>query len=242
LNLNAAALLGIDNPQSAIGKEVVWGKKAGDVDRLMKIIGVVGNFHQESLKNPMEPMIFRPVYSTYAPASIKIRAGDPKEVIAQVETIFKKFFPGNAFEYFFMEDRYNNQYRDDNRFGVIISIFTVLAIIISCLGLIGLSSYTAIQRTKEIGIRKVLGASLISIVSLLSKDFIKLVLFAALLSLPVAYWVMQHWLEGYAYRAPIGWMLFLVPIVVIVAVASLTMSFQVMKTAMTNPSETLKYE
>ncbi|HMI65211.1 MAG TPA: FtsX-like permease family protein, partial [Cyclobacteriaceae bacterium] len=128
------------------------------------------------------------------------------------------------------------------RFGSIISIFTVLAIIISCLGLIGLSSYTAVQRTKEIGIRKVLGASLLSIVSLLSIDFIKLVFLATVLSLPIAYFAMRYWLEGYAYRTSIGWMLFLVPVVLILVIAALTMSFQVMKTAMTNPAETLKYE
>ena len=158
------------------------------------------------------------------------------------ENRLKQFFPGNGFEFFFLEDRYNNQYKDDNRFGNIISIFTVLAIIISCLGLIGLSSYTAVQRTKEIGIRKVLGASLMSIVSLLSVDFIRLVLIATVLSLPIAYFTMQNWLEGYAYRTTLGWMLFLVPVILILMIAALTMSFQVMKTAMTNPADTLKYE
>jgi len=242
LNLNAVHLLGLENAQGAIGKEIVWGKKAQNVDRMLTIVGVVGNYHQESLKNPMEPMIFRPTYSTYSRASIKIQQKDRQQSIAQVESAFKKFFPGNAFEYFFLEDRYNNQYNDDNRFGSIISIFTVLAIIISCLGLIGLSSYTAVQRTKEIGIRKVLGASLLSIVSLLSIDFIKLVFLATVLSLPIAYFAMRYWLEGYAYRTSMGWMLFLIPVVLILVIAALTMSFQVMKTAMTSPAETLKYE
>jgi putative ABC transport system permease protein len=241
LNLNAVQLLGIERGQDVVGKDIVLGRN-GPADRVMSVIGVVGNFHQESLKKAMEPMIFVPAYSTYAPASIKIKAGDPKETIAGAETAFKKFFPGNAFEYFFLEDRYNNQYKDDNRFGNIISIFTVLAIIISCLGLIGLSSYTAVQRTKEIGIRKVLGASLVSIVTLLSVDFIRLVLLATVLSLPIAYFVMQNWLEGYAYRTTIGWMLFIVPVILILIIAALTMSFQIMKTAMTNPADTLKYE
>ena len=156
--------------------------------------------------------------------------------------MFKKFFPDNAFQYAFLEDQFKNQYRDDNRFGQVVRIFAALAIIISCLGLIGLSSYTAIQRTKEIGIRKVLGASLWSIVSMLSTGFIRLILIASILALPVAYFAMQYWLEGYAYRIPLGWILFIAPIVLIVLIASITMSFQIIRTAMTNPADTLKYE
>ncbi|MBA4054518.1 MAG: ABC transporter permease, partial [Marivirga sp.] len=160
----------------------------------------------------------------------------------EIENVFNKFFPDNVFQYTFLEDQFKSQYRDDNRFGQVVSIFAVLAIIISCLGLIGLSSYTAVQRTKEIGIRKVLGASLVSIVSMLSADFIKLVLIASILSLPIAYFAMQNWLEAYAYRIPLGWISFVVPIIVILFIAAITMSFQIIKTAMTNPADTLKYE
>jgi len=241
LNLNAVKLLGIKSAQEAIGKEVVWGEIDGK-DRLWRVVGVVDNFHQEALRNPMEPMIFRPSYSTYSAASIKIREVDHRKLISQVEAAFKTAFPENAFEYFFLEDSYKRQYSDDNRFGSVISIFTVLAIIISCLGLIGLSSYTAVQRTKEIGIRKVLGASLFNIVSLLSADFIRLVLLATLLSLPVSYFAMMNWLESYAYKITLGWILFVAPLVLILVIAALTLSFQVMRTAMTNPAETLKYE
>jgi len=251
LNRNAVKLLGIDNAQNAVGREIVWGNKtivrSGQVEqlngpRMWTVVGVVDNFHQESLKKPMEPMIFRPAYSTYHPTSIKIRTEDSPRVIASVEKVFTALFPGNAFEYSFLEDKYNSQYNDDNRFGTIINIFTVLAIIISCLGLIGLSSYTAMQRTKEIGIRKVLGASLLSIVSLLSVDFIKLVLLATLVALPIAYIAMNNWLEGYAYKITLGWLAFLVPVILILVIAALTMSVQVVKTAMTNPTDTLKYE
>jgi putative ABC transport system permease protein len=118
----------------------------------------------------------------------------------------------------------------------------MLAIIISCLGLVGLSSYTAVQRTKEIGIRKVLGASLFNIVSLLSSDFIKLVTLATLLSLPISYFAMNNWLESYAYKITLGWMLFVVPLILILLIAAVTISFQVLRTAMTNPADTLKYE
>lgn len=190
----------------------------------------------------MEPMVFFPSYGTYYPTSIKIENSDAQQTIAKIETVFKKFFPDNAFQYSFLEDQFKNQYRDDNRFGQVVSIFTVLAIIISCLGLIGLSSYMAVQRTKEIGIRKVLGASLVSIVSMLSADFIKLILIASILSLPFAYFVMQNWLDAYAYRIPLGWILFVVPIILVLLIAAVTMSFQIIRTAMTNPADTLKYE
>jgi putative ABC transport system permease protein len=239
INLNTVNLLGIKSPEEAIGKEIAWGNNK---IKMWRIIGVIKNFHQESLKNPMEAMVFRPFYATYSPTSIRIGEGDRQAIIAQVETVYKKFFPDNAFEYSFLEDTYKRQYNDDNRFGTIVTIFTVLAIIISCLGLIGLSSYTAIQRTKEIGIRKVLGASMFSIVSLLSSDFIKLILFATLISLPMAYYATDNWLTGYAYRITLGWLMFLVPVILILLIAALTMSFQIIKTAMTNPAETLKYE
>ncbi|MEI9919872.1 MAG: ABC transporter permease [Bacteroidota bacterium] len=257
INESAVKLLGIPSNEEAIGRELVWGTTnrpanapkssgagvtIGPVDRKWAIIGVVNDFHQESLKKPKEAIVFRPVYSTYAPTSVKIEAGEDKQVIAKAEEIYKKFFPGNSFEYSFLEERYNNQYNDDNRFGKIISIFTVLGIVISCLGLIGLSSYTAIQRTKEIGIRKVLGATTVSIVTLLSGDFIKLVLFATALSLPIAWYFMNEWLAAYPYRITMGWMMFALPVVLIVVIAGITISAQVLRTAMADPARTLKYE
>ncbi|HEX8038507.1 MAG TPA: ABC transporter permease [Chryseosolibacter sp.] len=236
INRNAVKLLGIASPEDAIGKEVVSGR-----DR-WQVIGVVNDFHQESLKKPMEPIIFLPTYETYGPTSIKFRLADPAPLIQQVEKIYKKFFPGNAFSYVFLEDSYGAQYNDEKRFAKVIVIFTVLGMIISCLGLIGLSSYTAVQRTKEIGIRKALGASLASIISLLSSDFLKLVLAAIALAIPLAYVAMDNWLTNYPYRISLHWVLFLVPAVVIFVVAAFTVSFQVLKTARTNPADTLKYE
>jgi putative ABC transport system permease protein len=163
-------------------------------------------------------------------------------MISQVESVYKKFFPGNSFEYTFLQDRYNNQYSDENRFGKVVSIFTGLAIVVACLGLIGLSSYTAIMRTKEIGIRKVLGASVASIVSILSIDFVRLVAIASILSLPIAYYSMSKWLESYTYRISLGWMLFALPVIIVIVVAAVTIGFQVLQTALTKPVDTLKYE
>ena len=239
INKNAVQLLGIRSVEDAIGKEVVWGDNG---KRKWTIVGVVGDFHQEALQKPMEPMIFRPSYSTYSPTSIKIKTNDEQKTLAGIEAVYKKFFPGNSFQYSFLEDSYKRQYNDDTRFGKVVSIFTVLAIIVSCLGLIGLSSYTAMQRTKEIGIRKVLGASLVNIVSILSVDFVRLVCIAAILSLPIAYISMQNWLQSYAYRITPGWVQFILPLAIVIVIAGITISFQVVKAAMTNPSETLKYE
>jgi len=239
INKNAVQLLGIKSVEEAIGKEIVWGNNGA---RKWTIVGVVGDFHQEALQKPMEPMIFRPMYSTYSATSVKIKASDEKKTLADIEAVYKKFFPGNSFEYSFLEDSYKRQYNDDTRFGKVVSIFTVLAIIVSCLGLIGLSSYTAMQRTKEIGIRKVLGASMVNIVSILSVDFVRLVFIASILSLPVAYFSTQNWLQSYAYRISPGFVQFILPLMIVVVIAAITISFQIIKTAMTNPANTLKYE
>jgi putative ABC transport system permease protein len=190
----------------------------------------------------MEPIVFLPTYETYGPTSIRIRTANVATLVQQVEKVYKRFFPGNPFSYVFLEDTYNSQYNDDKRFAKVIIIFTILGIIISCLGLIGLSSYTAVQRTKEIGIRKALGASLANIVSLLSSGFIKLVLIAILLSFPLAYVLMERWLTNYPYRITLQWFLFIAPALLILFIAAATISFQILKTARTNPAETLKYE
>jgi putative ABC transport system permease protein len=239
LNVSATKLLGIETPEAAIGKEIVWGNNG---TRKWTIVGVVNDYHQESLRKPKEPMVFRPTYSTYHAFSVLTSRLDQQQLLAEAKSVYDKTFPDNAFQYRFLDEKFRRQYNDDNRFGKVISIFMVLGIVISCLGLIALSSYTAVQRTKEIGVRKVLGASLSNIVSLLSFDFIKLVLIATLISLPIAYFSMQGWLESYAYRITIDWLMFAVPLVTIVLIAAITISFQVLKTAMTNPAQTLKHE
>src|SRR6478736_6336976 len=149
INQNSVKLLGLKSAEEAIGKEIIWG---GD-GKKFTIVGVVNDFHQESLHKPMEPMIFRPAYSTYSTTSIKMRSVDREKTVQAIGEVYKKFFPGNLFEYFFLDQSYQRQYNDETRFQKVISIFTALAIVVSCLGLIGLSSYMAIQRTKEISVR-----------------------------------------------------------------------------------------
>jgi putative ABC transport system permease protein len=239
LNKSAINLLGIKNPEDAVGREIRWGNNG---TRLWTIVGVVNDFHQEGLQKPLEPIFFRPAYSNESPTSVRVNSTNLPATIASVEKTYKKFFPGNLFQYSILEDRYKQQYSDDIRFGKVISIFTVLAILVACLGLIGLSSYTAVQRTKEIGIRKVLGASLMNIVVILSSDFVKLVLIAAILALPIAYFSLQNWLQGYAYRITPHWTHFVIPVGIVLTIAAVTISFHILKTAMTNPAETIKYE
>lgn len=236
LNLNALRLFGITSPEDAIGREILSG------DNLRwRIIGVVNDFHQESLKKPKEPIVFLPTYNTSGPTSIRYRTQDTA-LVREIEAVYAKFFEDSAFSYDFLEDSYRSQYKDEKRFAKVILIFTVLGIIISCLGLIGLSSYTAVQRTKEIGIRKALGASLANIVSLLSAGFMKLVVVAIVVALPLAYVVLDKWLANYPYRISLEWFLFIIPALFILLIAGLTISFQVLKTARTNPANTLKYE
>ena len=151
-------------------------------------------------------------------------------------------FPGNPFIHFFLDDHYNQQYQADQQFGQVFGIFSTLAIFIACLGLFGLSSLTAIQRTKEIGVRKVLGASVSSILGLVSKDYIILMLFAIVLAVPVAWWIMAGWLEGFASRIPLAWWIFVIPALVVMAIAILTVSIHTLKAARTNPVKSLRYE
>lgn len=235
INRNAQVLLGKDM-EDIIGTELSIG------DKKWTIVGVVENFHQQSLHNPIEPILFTPDYGTFNPTSIRLSGSDYLGCIDQIKRAFEKSFPDNAFNYSFLEDSFNDQYNGDLRFGAILSIFTALAVVISCLGLIGLSAHSASQRTKEIGIRKVLGASVESIIALLSIDFMKLILFAAFLSIPVVYFPVKSWLMNYSHRISPGVFLFVLPVVALLLIAGLTITAQVLRAARTNPVDTLKSE
>ena len=151
-------------------------------------------------------------------------------------------FPGNPFEYFFLDDYFNKQYQSERKFGKLFSSFAILAVIIGCLGLFGLSAYTASQRVKEIGIRKVLGASVMNVTSMLSKDFLKLVIISIVIATPIAWFVMNNWLQDFAYRIEIGWWVFAVAGLSALLIALLTVSFQAIKAAMANPVKSLRSE
>ena len=187
-------------------------------------------------------MVFRYSRAPEGFYSIKFNTSSVKESMAKFESDWKELFPGNPFNYFFLDEVYDNQYRADQQFGEVFGVFSALAIFIACLGLFGLASLTAIQRTKEIGVRKVLGASVTSILTLVSKDYLLLMGGAIILAIPVAWWVMTSWLENFANRIPLSWIIFAIPSAMVVFIAILTVSLHTIRAATTNPVKSLRYE
>jgi putative ABC transport system permease protein len=174
--------------------------------------------------------------------SIKLAKERISPTLKEIEAQYKALFPGNPFDYFFIDDFFNEQYKSDQQFGAIFSIFAVLAVFVACLGLSGLASYTAMQRTKEIGVRKVLGASSKSIIFLLSRNFILMVLIASVLVTPVLVWGIGEWLDGYAYHIANSWELYFLPLMILMVITLLTVSLQTMKAAAANPAHSLRVE
>jgi putative ABC transport system permease protein len=228
--------LGLDKPEDAIGRRIdFWGRR-------YTIVGVAENFHQQSLREAFEPLLFRLIPGVRGFLSIKTPASNASGTIALVKRNWDKFFPGNTFDYFFLDDHFNQQYKTDQRFGQVFGLFTLLAILVACLGLFGLASFTIIQRTKEIGIRKVLGASVLKILKLLYQEFAILLLIAFVIAVPLAWLTIGNWLQGYAFRTRIHWSYFLIPFVSILIIALLTVSFQAIKAAVANPVKSLRTE
>jgi putative ABC transport system permease protein len=236
INEAAARQYGYTNPEDIIGKKFdQWGR-AGEV------IGVVKDFNYISLHAAIEPLTlpFEAYASRYV--SVKLTGADIPETLAGLEGVWTQLVPHRPFIYSFLDEDFNQQYQSDFRFRKIFTTFSILAILIACLGLLGLATYTAEQRTKEIGIRKVMGANVGNIVGLLSKDFVKLILIAILLATPLSWYGMNLWLEGFAYQATIQWWVFLIAGVTSISVALLTISFQSVKAALMNPVKSLKSE
>ena len=228
--------LGLSKPEDAIGKKIdFWGEQ-------YTIVGVSDNFHQQSLRESFEPLIFRLIPDVRGYLSVKTPASKASQTIAQVKATWNKFFPGNTFEYFFLDDHFDEQYKADRTFGQVFGLFTSLAILVACLGLFALASFTTIQRTKEIGIRKVLGASVTRILKLLYQEFAVLLVIAFIIAIPLAWLSIAKWLQGYAFRVGIRWSYFLVPFATILIIALLTVSFQSIKAAVANPVKSLRTE
>ena len=237
LNESAVKLLGYTSPGQAIGKRFIQGGQEG------KIIGVMKDFHFRSLQERIQPLSMRimPI-SNYNYLSIHVSADRLPATVMAIEKKYAELMPDRPFNYFFLDEFFDRQYRAETRFGRLFFYFAVLAILISCLGLFGLVSYSILQRTKEIGIRKVLGASVSGIVRLLASDFLKLVFISVLIASPLAWLVMNKWLQGFAYRIPMYWWFFAVAAALSSLIALLTISFQAIKAAIANPISNLKTE
>lgn len=238
LNETALKVFGFESPEAALNEEITNSSESFTG----RVVGVVKDYHQESLKFNFKPIIFYFSRTNWNYYSLKLNTDDLQGTIAKTEKEWKSRFPDVPFSYFFLDEFFNNQYQADLRFGYIFGFFTLLAIIVACLGLFGLSSFSVVRRTKEIGIRKVLGANIGQILQLLSKDYLIMVLVSSAIALPIAYYAMQKWLVNYAYSVDLGWWFFLVPLVLIVVITAITVSFQSIKVALANPVKALRYE
>jgi putative ABC transport system permease protein len=232
INQTMVKKLNLKNP---IGKVITHG---GDA---LPIIGVVKDFNFESLRQPIGALCLTKGISPSI-VSVKVGGGNMQSTLAQISSIWKNLSPSQPLRYTFLDERFANMYADVQRMGHIFTSFAILAIIIACLGLFALASFMAEQRSKEIGIRKVLGASVQSITKLLSLDFVKLVFIAIVIASPIAWWAMNKWLEDFTYRAPIGWWIFALAGIVAIVIALVTVSFQSIKAAIANPIKALKTE
>jgi putative ABC transport system permease protein len=239
VNESAARLLGFADP---INKPIYFltDFKTKAV-ATYHIIGIVKDFNYNSLRESVTPLTL--FYGTQtSKIALKINTANIKGLIAQIENKWKTMAPGQPFSYAFMDEQFNNQYKIEQRVSQISVTFSILAILIACLGLFGLVTYAAEQRIKEIGIRKVLGASVTNLVGMLSKDFLKLVAISAVVAFPVAWWAMHKWLQDFAYRVQIGWWVFAVAGIIALLIAVFTVSFQAIKAALTNPVKNLRTE
>jgi putative ABC transport system permease protein len=247
INEEALELLEFESAEEAIGKQLIEGRMFPE----LTIVGVVKNFHHQSLKSKIVPMAFvLSSWSNYYSLSLNVdqslpsdeRAARLKSDIEEINKVWAKFFPEYPFDYEFLDQQFDAQYQSDKEFSYIISLFALLSIIIASLGLLGLASYAVLQRTKEIGIRKVLGASVGRIFGLLSVEYLWLIIISSVIAIPMAYFGLDKWLSSYPYRIDITILMFAIPIVLILVVAFITIASQVINATMKNPVESLRHE
>jgi len=237
LNESGVQRLGFESAEAAIGQQLRWQNRRG------RVIGVLKDFYFMSVQNEVEPFIMllqgdrSPGYLT-----VSVETANFDNVINRIESAFIDVMPNRIFEFYFLDQNFDEQYRNEERFSSVFTTFSVIAILIACLGLYGLASFTAEQKIKEIGVRKVLGASVSGLVVLLSSNFVKLVLVSFLLAAPLAYFFMDGWLDSFAERTTIQWTVFVIAAGFSVLISILTVSYQSIKAAMSNPIKSLKYE
>jgi putative ABC transport system permease protein len=239
INETAVHVFGFASPDDALGKLI------GRNNKKFPIVGVVKDFHQQNFYKTIDPMALQSGKRNLSTFNIKLESKDPAEWQKTLKAIGKKWaqiYPAEGFSYTFYDETLENMYVQERHLSKLINLATAIAIFISCLGLFGLAVLTAFQKTKEIGIRKVLGASVLGIVQLLSKEYLRLIIIALLIAAPIAWWAMNNWLQGFAYRIPIEWWMFVLAGFGALVIAILTVGFQALKAAKANPVKSLRTE
>ena len=245
VNATLAKTIGFKDPRDAIGK--VLYQQAYPVEKAYPIVGVVADFHTGSFHETIKPTVIENVPDRKFSMAIKLASteGDitnVKEALSEIENQWKRIFPETSFEYSFLNESLAQLYDQEKKTEWLMNAAMGITIFISCMGLFGLGMFTAQRRTKEIGIRKVLGASVVNITSMLSRDFLQLIVIAILIASPVAYYFSNQWLQDFAYRTNISWWVFAVAGVAAIFIALITISFQSIKAAVANPVESLRTE
>jgi putative ABC transport system permease protein len=231
--------LGLHDPKEAIGKYIkLWDDKK----KYVQIVGVVKDFNTGSLKNPIPPVLMSSWKDVYQKLNIKIQPSNISQTLASVERLWNSTFPNGMYEYQFLDEKIANFYKSEDQLSQLYKIFAGIAIFISCLGLYGLVSFMTVQRTKEVGIRKTLGASVGNIVYLFSKEFTLLILIAFAISAPIGWYFMHNWLQDFTYKISIGPGIFILAIIVSVAIAWITVGYKAIKAALANPVKSLRSE
>jgi putative ABC transport system permease protein len=245
LILNEAAVkqLGFTSDEDAIGKRVWLETKETKPDQ---VIGVIRDYHQQSLQLNYTPVIlFMDPEFDWIPInyySVKFNGGDPDHILRGIKSTWAAYFPESSLDWFFLDDFYNKQYQQDLQFGKVFLLFSCLAILIACMGLFGLTAYSTSRRVKEIGVRKVLGASVSHIISMLTADAVKLVLLSSLLALPLSYLFIEQWMNGYAFKTALTWWQFTAPVAILLIISVATIAFITFKAARVNPINSLRDE
>jgi putative ABC transport system permease protein len=241
INEQACQSFGFESPDDAIGRKIVV--QFGQGPKIAEVIGVVKNYHQSSFKDVYRSILYyRPGGEDWKYITIHLNTHDLTNTLTSIREAYTGNFPHNAFDYFFLDDHFNRQYQSDRRFGTIFGIFTALAIIIACLGLFGLSIFAVTQRTKEVGIRKVLGASVPAILAIFSRDSIKLVLISYAIAAPLIYLAVRSWLSGFAFHIGMQWEIFLLPPLLLLAISLGTIVVVCLRAALANPTRALRHE
>jgi putative ABC transport system permease protein len=237
VNETAAKVFGFSNPSQIVGKEL----QSGDFNCV--VIGLVKDYHQESLEFAFDPTVFYPgAPDDLGNVSLKLNTSNLPELMKFAENTWKKNMPDFPFQYFFLDDHFNQQYNNDRQFASVLWIFTFIAIVIACLGLFALSLFTIAKRAKEISIRKVLGASIVQLTRLITVDYFKLIAIAGFVAIPLAYLMVSNWLQKYEFHISIGLWFFILPVGAISLIALITVLWQSIRAAVSNPIKSLKSE